>query len=181
MTNSELIYEVKNRVALLTINRPERLNAYAWTSTLEQTFKEAIQRAWDDHDVRCVVLTGAGKAFCNGMDMEVLKAGASRNPARSESRLDEEQKYGYLDKFDKPSIAAISGAAEGVGLCLALRFVTPEAKLTVPYARRGLVAEHGIAWLLLQLIGPSGSVAQRAHDHRRRSRPDGACECCTSR
>jgi len=156
LQSSELGYEVNNRVALITINRPERLNA--WTPTLEQQLYARIQQAQTDEDVRCVVLTGAGKAFCAGMDMEVLKSGASAPPVANSSSADADQRYGYLTAFDKPLIAAINGAAAGVGLCLTLycdlRFVTPNAKLTAPYARRGLVAEHGIAWLLPRLIGP---------------------------
>ena len=117
-----------------------------------------IQQAQTDEDVRCVVLTGAGKAFCAGMDMEVLKSGGSAPAVANTSTADADQRYGYLTAFDKPLIAAINGAAAGVGLCLTLycdlRFVTPNAKLKAPYARRGLVAEHGIAWLLPRLVGP---------------------------
>ena len=156
MQSTELGYEVTSRVALITINRPDRLNA--WTPTLEQQLKARILQAQADEDVRCVVLTGAGKAFCAGMDMEVLKSGASAPAVPNTSTADADQRYGYLTAFDKPLIAAINGAAAGVGLCLTLycdlRFVTPTAKLTAPYARRGLVAEHGIAWLLPRLIGP---------------------------
>lgn len=154
MESSELGYEVSHRVALLTINRPERMNA--WTPALEQSFKARIQQAQEDEQVRCVVVTGAGKAFCAGMDMDMLKSGTAA--VTRTSTLDADQRYGYLTAFDKPLMAAINGAAAGVGLCITLycdlRFVTPQAKLTAPYARRGLVAEHGIAWLLPRLIGP---------------------------
>ena len=156
MDSSELICEVRNRVALLTINRPERLNA--WTPALEQQFRSRIEELQTDDEVRCIVLTGAGKAFCAGMDMQVLQSGATVATPSTTSINDADQRYGYLTTSEKPFIAAINGAAAGVGLCIALysdlRFVTPEAKLTAPYARRGLVAEHGIAWLLPRLIGP---------------------------
>lgn len=153
---TELQYVVANRVALLTVHRPERLNA--WTPTLEAELRSAIQLAQQDPEVRCAVLTGAGRAFCAGMDMEVLQSGRRGDAGGSHSEQDNAQRYGYLWDFDKPLIAAINGPAAGVGLCLALycdlRYVAAGAKLTLPYARRGLVAEHGIAWLLPRLIGP---------------------------
>jgi len=157
----ELRYQVEDGVAQITINRPDRLNA--WTPTLEVELRAAIERAGGDDEVRCAVLTGAGRAFCAGMDMAVLQAGGRGGvpppPPGDEDRL---QRYGYLWDFDKPLIAAINGAASGVGLCLALycdlRYVAAGAKLSFPYARRGLAAEHGTAWLLPRLIGPMASA-----------------------
>jgi enoyl-CoA hydratase/carnithine racemase len=152
----EMHYEVVSRVAVLTIQRPERFNA--WTPTLERELRAVIAHAQADDHVRCAVLTGAGRAFCSGMDLEVMRSGEGRTVAPAESDEDSAQRYGYLWDFDKPLIAAINGAAAGVGLCLALycdmRFVATGAKLTTPYARRGLAAEHGTAWLLPRLIGP---------------------------
>lgn len=160
MELTELRYAVSGKVAVLTISRPERMNA--WTPTLERELRYAIEQADRDDNVRCAVLTGAGRAFCAGMDMQVLQ-GSDQEPAGNEARdtlsdEDAEQRYGYLWNFRKPLIAAINGAAAGVGLCLTLycdlRFAAAGAKLTFPYARRGLVAEHGTAWLLPRLIGP---------------------------
>ncbi len=157
MDFTELHYSVAQRVALLTIQRPERMNA--WTPTLEAELRRALQRAEQDDEVRCVVLTGAGRAFCAGMDMEVLRSASTRPAAAAPaSDADGAQRYGYIGQLDKPLIAAINGAAAGVGLCIALycdiRYVAAGAKITAPYARRGLVAEHGIAWLLPRLSGP---------------------------
>ncbi|RIX78130.1 enoyl-CoA hydratase-related protein [Acidovorax cavernicola] len=155
MEFTELRYAVTGRVASITFDRPDRLNA--WTPTLEAELREAIRRAQADDDVRCAVLTGAGRGFCAGMDMAVLAAGRPPVP-QAPSDDDLAQRYGYLGGFDKPLIAAINGAASGVGLCLTLhadlRYVAAGAKLSFPYARRGLVAEHGTAWLLPRLIGP---------------------------
>lgn len=160
MELTELQYAVSERVAVITINRPDRMNA--WTPTLERELRHAIAMANDDDAVRCAVLTGSGRAFCAGMDMQVLQS-ADRAPAApvetpASSEADADQRYGYLWNFHKPLIAAINGAAAGVGLCLTLycdlRFVAAGAKLAFPYARRGLVAEHGTAWLLPNLIGP---------------------------
>ncbi len=157
----ELIYAVHDRVALVTINRPDRLNA--WTPTLESELRGVMEQAAQDDAVRAVVLTGAGRAFCAGMDMEALKAGGRANAApRALSDEERLQRYGYLWNFDKPLLAAINGPASGVGLCLALfcdvRYVAAGAKLSFPYARRGLAAEHGVAWLLPRLIGPMNAA-----------------------
>lgn len=159
MQTAELLYTVSDHVAVITINRPERLNA--WTPKLEQEFRAILETAQADNMVRCVVITGSGRAFCAGMDMEVLQRTSREAPPASVSLATEDdlsQRFSYLFAFDKPLIAAINGAAAGVGLCIALycdlRFVSHAAKLTTPYARRGLVAEHGLAWLLPRLIGP---------------------------
>ncbi|SIP90991.1 enoyl-CoA hydratase-related protein [Pseudacidovorax sp. RU35E] len=163
--SDELGYAVADGVAVLTIHRPDRMNA--WTPQLETQLRQRIAQAEADVQVRCIVLTGAGRAFCAGMDMAVLQArsadaqgaavGADAGDP-SDADADAAQRYGYLGYVDKPLIAAINGAASGVGLCLTLhcdlRYVVPGAKLSFPYARRGLVAEHGTAWLLPRLIGP---------------------------
>lgn len=152
----ELIYAVNGGVATLVFNRPERLNA--WTPTLERELRQALAMANQDAAVRCIVLTGAGKAFCAGMDMDVLKNAPTKQAIAEPSDEDLKQRYGYFWEIEKPLIAAINGSASGVGLCLALfcdlRYVTSTAKLSFPYTRRGLAAEHGIAWLLPRLIGP---------------------------
>ncbi len=152
---SELIYNVQDGVGLITLNRPDRLNA--WTPNLEIELRSVIENAQQDGAVRCVLITGAGKAFCAGMDMAVLGS-SDRKAFMTDSEDDVLQRYGYLFGFDKPLIAAVNGAAVGVGLCLALycdvRFIASGAKVATPYTRRGLVAEHGLAWLLPRLIGP---------------------------
>ena len=155
-TFQELRYTKAKGVAQIVINRPDRLNA--WTPTLEAELRVAISLAKQDDEVRCVVLTGAGRAFCAGMDMAVLQANATTNARIGSSSEDDElQRYGYLWDLDKPLIAAVNGAASGVGLCLTLfcdlRYVASGAKLSFPYARRGLAAEHGIAWLLPRIVG----------------------------
>lgn len=161
MQFEELVYDVRDRVATITFNRAERLNA--WTLTLEKELREAIALASADDGVRSIVLTGAGRAFCAGADMSRLSASAegAPPPASSEqvlSHQDLEQRYGYLLGVPKPIVAGINGAIAGVGVCIALycdlRYMAAGAKLSTPYARRGLVAEHGIAWMLPRLIGP---------------------------
>lgn len=150
MESTELTYEVHDRIAVISINRPERMNT--WTLDIEQKFEALLECAKADSEVRCVVFTAVGeKAFCAGMDMQLLGGNAQAEPLPS-------LRFDFVRRFSKPLVAAINGSAAGVGLCLALycdiRFVCSTAKLTLPYARRGLVAEHGLAWTLPRLIGP---------------------------
>jgi enoyl-CoA hydratase/carnithine racemase len=156
----EILYEVTDRVATITLNRPERMNA--WTPNMEVELRASIEMASKDDNVRCIVITGAGRAFCAGADMNALSANAQgalpprRSPPSGEGDL--EQRYSYLLAVPKPLIAAINGAVAGVAVCITLycdiRFMVSGAKLTVPYSRRGLIAEHGSAWMLNRLIGP---------------------------
>lgn len=150
LESTELTYEVLDRIAVVSINRPERMNT--WTLDLEQQFEALLECAKADSEVRCVVFTGVGeKVFCAGMDIQSLGGNAQTEPLPS-------LRFDFVRRFPKPLVAAINGSAAGVGLCLALycdiRYVCATAKLTLPYARRGLVAEHGLAWMLPRLIGP---------------------------
>ncbi|RYZ13423.1 MAG: enoyl-CoA hydratase [Comamonadaceae bacterium] len=157
---TQLRYEVDGHVATLTFDRPARLNA--WTPTLERELRTALAMADADREVRCIVLTGAGRAFCAGADMERLAALSSdtQAPPAFEAPAGEPlaQRYSYLMGLATPVIAAINGPAAGVGVCLSLfcdlRFMAAGAKLSVPYARRGVAAEYGVAWILPRLIGP---------------------------
>jgi enoyl-CoA hydratase/carnithine racemase len=144
-------------VLVLTLNRPDSLNA--WNRDLEARYFELLDQAEADPDVRAIVVTGAGRGFCSGADMDDLQrvAGGDRltssTPTRSRS---------FPLTIRKPLIAAINGAAAGLGLVEALycdiRFAVPEAKLTTAFARRGLIAEYGIGWILPRLIGTSRAL-----------------------
>jgi len=146
-----VLSDVDAGVALLTLNRPERNNA--WTYKMEAEYFAAIDRADADPDVRVVVVTGAGKAFCPGLDMEVLRATAERGTIRTEERRPQTYALGLR----KPLVAAINGACAGIGLVQALvadvRFASSRARITTAYARRGLVAEYNTAWLLPRVLG----------------------------
>lgn len=156
----EILYEVNDRVATITLNRPERMNA--WTPVMETELRAAIDTAGNDDGVRSIVITGAGRAFCAGADMSRLNSAshasteAPKRPAPGDTDLD--QRYSYLLAVPKPLIAGINGAVAGVGVCITLycdiRYMAAGAKLTMPYSRRGLIAEHGSAWMLPRLIGP---------------------------
>jgi enoyl-CoA hydratase/carnithine racemase len=164
MAAAEVLYEVSQRIATITLNRPDRLNAY--TAAMGQALREAMRRAADDAEVRVIVLTGAGRGFCAGADMDGLgEIGASGGTAHSDisepfdasSSPDYQQPHSYFPAVPKPIIAAINGACAGLGLVYALycdqRFAADGAKFTTAFARRGLIAEHGISWTLQRLAG----------------------------
>lgn len=152
-----ILYALDAGICTVTLNRPERLNA--WTPGMEIDFRTAIERASSDGEVRGIVVTGAGRAFCAGADMG---GGGQARTELSPSDDDFDQRYSYLLKTPKPLIAAINGAAVGVGLCLTLycdlRYVAEGAKLGTAFARRGLIAEHGSAWMLPRLIGQMNAM-----------------------
>lgn len=157
MSDDAVLYEVKDPgIAVITLNRPERLNA--WTGALEQGYYDGLDRAAADPAVKVIVLTGAGKGFCAGADMDVLQ-GIGSSSAGGGVPVGESRPTNYATTIPKPVIAAINGAAAGVGLVQALmcdmRFAAKGAKLTAAFARRGLVAEWGSSWVLPRLIGPA--------------------------
>lgn len=163
MDYTELLVEVRDRVAIVTLNRPDRMNA--WTPTMAEEFRAAVTAASEDEGVRAIVLTGAGKGFCAGADMGRLADGAAGKApmaAPPPGRGDFDQRYSWLLGMPKPMIAAINGAVAGVGLCITLycdlRYMAAGARLSTAFARRGLIAEHGSSWLLPRLIGPMNAA-----------------------
>lgn len=136
-------------IVQLILNRPAQLNA--WTLSLEAAFFTALDAAATDPEVRVVVITGAGRGFCAGASMDMLGEAARTTERAGRRRLSE------LAEFPKPVIAAINGPAAGLGLALALwcdvRISAVDAKFTTAFARLGLVAEHGVAWLLPRIVG----------------------------
>jgi enoyl-CoA hydratase/carnithine racemase len=158
MTDVVLI-DIEEGVALLTLNRPDRLNA--WTGEMQVTYFDLLDRCAGREDVRAVVVTGAGRGFCAGADMQDLNALASddRGPASGEY---DARPVTYPLTIEKPIVAAINGPCAGLGLVVALmcdlRFAADGAKLTTSFARRGLVAEHGISWILPRLVGPAHAL-----------------------
>jgi enoyl-CoA hydratase/carnithine racemase len=170
MSYQEIRYEIAERIATITLDRPDRLNA--WTPKMGEEVRDAMRRAADDDAVRVIVLTGAGRGFCAGADMATLSrlkegrgAGATTQPPPPfdpSSRPDFQRRYSYFPAVPKPIIAAVNGPCAGLGLVLALycdlRFAAPEAQFTTAFSRRGLIAEHGISWTLPSLIGLSGAL-----------------------
>lgn len=167
----ELLYDIEDPVATLTMNRPDRLNAL--TPRLLDEIKHAIAAAEQDERVVGIVLTGAGRGFCAGADMAGLKATAEGGGRSEEERLAAEPgdpglgpdfavTYGYLLRVRKPLLAAINGPCAGLGFVIAalcdLRFASDRATFTTAFANRGLIAEHGSSWILPRLIGPSRAL-----------------------
>ncbi len=161
----EILYSVADGVAVVTLNRPDKLNA--WTLLMQQELRQALDGAASDPAVRVIVVTGAGRGFCAGADLgrlasarggEVTQAevGPIARDPRPEANL--AQPLSYPLAIPKPVIAAINGPVVGIGLCFTLycdlRFMSSAARLSTAFARLGLIAEYGSAWMLPRLIGP---------------------------
>jgi len=158
----QIQYEVRDRVATVTLNRPEQLNA--WTDVMADEVYRAMHAAGADEGVRVIVLTGAGRAFCAGGDITGFK---SDNPRQLIDKLprsydfsrrpDYQSRATYFPSIPKPIIGMINGAAAGLGLVHALfcdvRFAAEEATLTTAFARIGLASEYGMAWILDRVAG----------------------------
>ncbi len=168
MAFTELAYEAKDGVAVVTLNRPDKLNAI--TPTISDEMRHAMFTAAKDEAVRAIVLTGAGRGFCAGADMKRLTGLSSGNEDRSlvtakvdevpfEAHADFKTRYGYFPSIPKPIIGAINGPCAGLGMVLALycdvRIASQDVVFTTSFSRRGLIAEYGIAWTLPKLVGPS--------------------------
>ena len=150
---------VEAGVALLTLNRPERLNA--WTPELGSRYFDLLEECAADPEVRAIVVTGAGRGFCAGADIQDLQALGSGDIDGAERRADERPQT-FPTTIPKPIIAAVNGPVAGIGLVIALmcdmRFIAEDAKVTTAFARRGLVAEYGMAWILPRLVGPAAAM-----------------------
>ena len=164
MEYEDVQYEVRERIATITLNRPERLNSFS--PPLLRNWADAIKRASEDDDVRVVVVTGAGRAFCAGADVkaraaenDIIAADADQTPAlrRNSLRFRVHRVPQALQYLDKPYIAAVNGAAVGAGMDMAsmadLRIASDQARFGMAYVRVGLVPGDGGAWLLPRLVG----------------------------
>ena len=142
-------YELRDGVAIVTFNRPDRHNGM--TGSLEVAYYARLAQAAADREARVIVVTGAGRSFCPGADL-------AHRPGPGEEPLPNTKVPStFPQTIDKPLVAAINGACAGVGLVQALhcdvRFAATQAKFTTAFARRGLIAEYGIAWMLPQIVG----------------------------
>ena len=166
MAYEAILYDVADCICTITLNRPEKLNA--WTHQMHLDLKHAMHEAGRDPDVRAIILTGAGRGFCAGADMGGLQAiGAGARADRStkaESSLpggstlpEFRMNYSYFPAIPKFIMAAINGPAAGLGFVIPLyadlRFAAESAVFTTAFAQRGLIAEHGVSWLLPRLVG----------------------------
>ncbi|MFI5953195.1 enoyl-CoA hydratase-related protein [Cryptosporangium sp. NPDC051539] len=157
MTEPLVRREVSEGVAVLTFNRPERNNA--WSVPMETEYYQHLRECGDDPDVRVIVVTGEGKSFCPGMDAQTLADQAATGTSTFPHRR---QPTTLPREIRKPVIAAINGACAGIGLIAAmncdLRFASSRAKITTSFAQRGIMAEHGLAWSLQRVVGPSRAL-----------------------
>lgn len=159
-------YDVRDRIATITLNRPHRMNA--WTGRMHSEYRWTLHEADRDPDIRVIIVTGAGRGFCAGADSKALEGHVEKggyDPGTPETMA--EPGYGVHPAFDanfawhfglsKPVIAAINGPAAGVGLALAcyadIRFAAPGVKLTTAHGKLNLPAEFGLSWLLPRMIG----------------------------
>ncbi len=171
MSESQVTYRVEDGVGIITLNRPDKLNA--WTGDMDEGVYGFMQEASADDAVHVILFTGAGRGFCAGADMENLKQIQSRG-SQGSSGMKAEQidrrierdvpadfglRYSYFPSVPKPVIGAINGVTAGIGMVIALycdvRLWSDAARMTTVFAKRGLIAEHGVAWMLERLIGPS--------------------------
>ena len=161
--------------AVLTLNRPDSLNAF--TYPMMDEFRHALAAAEQNPAVTGIIITGAGRGFCAGMDMNALDTLSATGEEEDAASLKEKFRadpgdksmgddYGsgftYLMTIRKPVIAAVNGACAGLGLSIALlcdmRFAAAGAKFVTSFSQRGLVAEHGQSWILPRIVGPSRAL-----------------------
>jgi enoyl-CoA hydratase/carnithine racemase len=154
-----ILYEIEDGIATVTLNRPDKLNAY--TPEMGEEIVDAFARAREDDAARVVILTGAGRGFCAGVDLDYIKAAAAGNVPAGAPKLGEEAfvRQWPLDLLDfpKPVIAAINGAAVGVGVTMTLgcdiRLAVSGAKLALNFAKLGSLPGLGSTHLLPRLVG----------------------------
>jgi enoyl-CoA hydratase/carnithine racemase len=173
MNYEEIIYDIDGPVATITMNRPDTLNAL--TSLTQAEIRHALDASEKNGDVIGTVLTGAGRGFCSGVDMNALgnmtKAGkrvgeSYDHLAADPGNPDNDPNYTSSPTFflglRKPLIAAVNGACAGLGFSYAtfcdMRFVDPKARFITSFGPRGLIAEHGTSWMLPRLVGPSNAL-----------------------
>jgi 2-(1,2-epoxy-1,2-dihydrophenyl)acetyl-CoA isomerase len=153
-----LLYEVKDGIATLTMNRPERLNALG--DTLRDDLQEAVTRAAEDSDVRVLILTGAGRGFCSGGDVKAMnerRESRAERPIMDKVAPTRDQTVQALRDAPKPVIAAVNGAAAGAGmniaLCCDIRLASTAAKFAQAFVRRGLHPDWGGTYFLPRIVG----------------------------
>src|SRR4051812_28908771 len=157
----QLLYDAADGVLTLTLNRPDKLNAF--TPTMKNELIDAFDRADADDDVRVVLVTGAGRAFCAGADLS--GGGSTFDVTQRGGTVDEAPRDGggevslRIYEMRKPVIGAINGAAVGVGVTMTLpmdvRLASDTAKFGFVFTRRGIVPEAASTWFLPRLVGPS--------------------------
>src|SRR5438067_11158313 len=156
----QITTELVDRVLTITLNRPDRLNA--WTAKMARELIEAFDRADADDEVRVVIVTGAGRGFCAGADLEQGGSTFDRGEAEAVPRDGGGRVTLRIFESTKPVIAAINGPAVGVGITMTLpmdvRLAAEGAKIGFVFARRGIVPEAGSSWFLPRIVGISQAM-----------------------
>src|SRR5580658_4670421 len=160
---SNIEYEVDDSIATVRLNRPEKLNAFTFAMIAQ--IRDAVERAASDEGVVAIIITGTGRAFSAGLDAGDLARSTEGGVPSSARDTDPDELpalFSYLLRVPKPVIAAVNGVTAGGGFVLAmmcdLRFASSEASLTTVFSKRGLIAEHGTAWLLPRIVGTSRAL-----------------------
>ena len=165
MKFDEIIFEKKDRVATVTMNRPEKMNA--WTPKMGAEMRTAMMDAESDPMIGAIIVTGAGRAYCAGADMGGLSNIAQGNESArtaevedewlSQQRLDYRNRYSWPLALSTPVIGAINGACVGLGFTTCLyqdiRIASENARMGLIFTQRGLAIEHGSSWMLPRIIG----------------------------
>ncbi len=170
---AEILYELDGPAAVITMNRPRTLNAL--TDLTQAEIRHALDASEKNPDVIGTVLTGAGRGFCSGVDMNALGkmsaagrrlGGAHEHLAAEPGNPDRDPNYQssptYFLGLRKPLLAAVNGACAGLGFSYAtfcdMRFVDRSARFVTSFSPRGLIAEHGTSWMLPRIVGPSNAL-----------------------
>lgn len=161
---SDIEVEIEDPVALVRLNRPEKLNAFTYHTLAE--IRRAIDAAVADISVAGIVITGAGRGFSAGLDsralVEVTADGGGSRASESAASPDLPGLFSYFLDAPKPIVAAVNGVAAGGGLVLAakcdVRFASTAASFATVFLHRGLIGEHGMTWLLPRLVGPGAAM-----------------------
>lgn len=162
--HTDVLYDVQDQIAIITLNRPERLNALS--ADLTEGLAEYIDRAWTDDGVRVVVITGAGRGFCSGQDLSGPRNIATRDDRDDRPPSVADRRYNLrgiqrvgraVGQLDKPYLAAVNGPAAGAGMDLAsmadIRFAAREAKFTQAYSRNAIIPGNGGCYFLPRIVG----------------------------
>ena len=157
---TEIRCEIDDPVALITLDRPDKLNALTYPMLAE--FRAAVERASNDPAVVGIIVTGEGRGFCSGLDASVLgettTAGSSSRPKTD----DVPGLFTWLLSVPKPVIAAVNGVAAGGGFVLAvmadIRIASTAGSFTSIFSKRGLIAEHGTTWIVPRLVGAGAAL-----------------------
>jgi enoyl-CoA hydratase/carnithine racemase len=169
MDFKDMTYDKMERIATITYNRPEKMNA--WTPRMFEELRQALEDADKDFEIGAIIITGAGRAFCSGADMGGLNrlAQAAEQSGRGEQAAPDTQvaadgmgRFAFMLSLKKPIIAAVNGPAVGMGFANALycdiRVASDRARMGLIFPRRGLAIEFGSSWLLPRIVGLANAV-----------------------